>query len=349
LDFPVVPAGSTEKGRLPQAKNGHSFTKQSTPPGTGPYQLQSKGGEFFLSWNEKKGPAPAIKTIRFYGVNSSSTLMHGLEMGNYQFAYTNLNSSRAERVSAQMARVPTTNLLYLTFNRGRGALSGAALRVALGACINPQKALSESFSGYAQAVNTPFPPKWHGVKAADFAKTYDPAIARKNLEALGYIEQKDGVRASKFRKLSFVLLISKGSAPKAALAKAIQSQLKAFQIEIQIQALPQADYAAAAKAGRFDLCLGELRLTPDCNLSPLLISGGAATGGIDVWGKASNAYGQMLQDLQTPAEFVYVFQQELPFLPLGYRSGMAAFAQNLHISGELQRNNLFRTIASWAF
>ena len=348
LDFPVVPAGSAEEGALPQAVNGYVFTLGSTPKGTGRYTLKSKDGTFYLAYDERHGGAkPAITTIEFYGVSSTGALLYGLEMGNYQFAYDDLRGGAVERVSASSVRVPTTNLLYLTFNRGRGGLSDAKLRAALADCIDKTKALGESFAGYAQATDTPFPPKWHGVNAADFAKPYDPVSARKGLEALGYTETRDGVRASRYRKLSFTLLVNKDNPARVALARAVRSQLGALQVGVAIQALPKNEYTAAARNGRFDLCLGEIRLTPDCDLSPLLLTGGAASAGIDVWGRAPSAYGQLLQGLQTPAEFVGVFRDELPFLPIGYRCGMAVSARKLRIPGNPRQNDLFHNIEEW--
>ncbi|MDR0531208.1 MAG: ABC transporter substrate-binding protein [Oscillospiraceae bacterium] len=348
LDFPVVPAGSAEQGKLAQAKNGYVFTKSATPAGTGRYQLQDQDSVFTLKYDTRHpGPKPLITTIAFYGLNSTSALLYGLEMGNFQFAYDTLRDDDVKRVNATAQRTATTNLIFLVFNQSRAALRDPKLRAALAACIDKGKALNESFQGYAEAVNTPFPPRWHGIRAEDFAKPFDSAAARKALEALGYSEVRDGVRASRYRKLSFTLLVNSSSKAKAAAAKALQSQLKAFQIGIAIQALPQADYEAAAKAGRFDLCLGEIRLTPDCNLSPLLITEGAASKGINVWGKASNAYGLLLQGLGKPAEFVSAFLDEMPFLPLGYRCGMAVSVRSMQISAHLWENDLYAGIAEW--
>ena len=350
LDFPIVPDGSAEEGALPQAVKGYVFTKATTPSGTGRYALKNEDDTFYLAYDEQhNGAKPAITTIEFYGLSSTGALFYGLEMENYHFAYDDLSAGMAERVSAGTARVNTTNLLYLTFNRGRTGLSDAKLRVALAACIDKAKVLSESFAGYAQPANTPFPPQWHGVKAADFAKPFDLAAARQALEALGYTETKDGARASRYRKLNFTLLVNKDSAERVALAKAIASQFAALQVIVEVQALPKNDYISAAKAGRFDLCLGEIRLTPDCDLSPLLLTGGAASAGIDVWGRAPSAYGQMLQGLQKPAEFASVFQEELPFVPIGYRSGMAVSVRKLRTPGTLTQNNLFQDIDQWTF
>ena len=350
LDFPVVPDGSAEEGALPQAVKGYVFTKAATPSGTGRYALKSENDTFFLAYDERNpGEKPAITTIEFYGLSSTGALFYGLEMENYQFAYDDLSGGMTERVSANTARVNTTNLLYLTFNRGRTGFADAKLRAALAACIDKPKALSESFAGYAQPANTPFPPQWHGVKAADFAKPYDLAEARKALEALGYTETREGVRASRYRKLSYTLLVNKDSKERVALARAIASQFAALQIGVTVQALPKNDYISAARAGRFDFCLGEIRLTPDCDLSPLLLTGGSASTGIDVWGRAPSAYGQMLQGLQKPAEFASVFQDEQPFVPIGYRCGMAVSVRKLRVPGTLMQNNLFHNIEQWSF
>ena len=348
LDFPVVPANSADQGRLSEAKNGLLFTKASTPIGTGRYKLGTRDGAFVLEYDSRHpGPAPALTTIALYGVNNDRGLLYGLEMGNYQFAYDNLSGGKVLRVNAGTARVPTTNLLYMGFNSGRAGLQDAALRAALSACINKAALLSNAWHGYANAADTPFPQAWHGVHPEDFARPYDAAAARKGLEDLGYSMVRDGLRASKYRKLSFTLLASQ-SAPALAAAKAVQTQLGAFQIGVTLKALPGAQYRAAVKAGSFDLYIGEIRLTPDLNLSPLLIQGGAATKGVQVWGKASNAYGQLLQGLIPPGKFVSIFLDDMPFLPLGYRCGMAAAARSLKISG-MRRGDLFAGIADWEF
>lgn len=349
LDFPIVPDGSAEIGRLEAAQNGYMFTLDSTPSGTGRYQLAADNGEFVLQHDPRHpGKAPALTTIRLYGTNNTAALLYGLELGNYQFVYDNLNSGEVTRVNATPLRVPTTNLIYLGFHSGRGALQDAAVRTALGACINKSAVLGEAYYNYARAVDTPFPPGWHGIKEGDFAKTYNAANALKTLEDLGYNLVNNGVRASKYRQLKFTLLVNKDNPAKLAAARAVKTQLESFQIAVELQSLPLKDYTSAVQRGSFDLYIGEVKLTPDCSLSPLLLSGGKAAGGVQVWGAASSAYGQMLQGLITPAAFVSTFQEETPFLPIGYRDGMAAASRSLHITQEIRRNDLFCGIADWS-
>jgi len=328
---------------------GSADSSKSNPPGTGRYRLQGKDGAFRLLYDKgHPAPAPSLTTIELYGVNNSDALLYGLEMGNYQFAYNNLSGGEIVRVSAATAQVPTTNLIYLGMHSSKGALQDADFRAALAACIDHAAVVGDAWQSWAEPTDTPFPPRWHGLHAEDFARPYNELTARRALEDLGYTELKNGVRASRSRRLSFTLVVHKNNSAKAAAARAIRSQLRNFQIEVTIQSLNKSDYNDAIKDGKFDLYIGELRLGPDCGLSPLLISGGAATKGVQVWGKASSAYGQLLQGLITPAKFVSVFQEDMPFLPLGYRAGMAAFARALRTS-DIRRNDLFAGIADWSF
>jgi peptide/nickel transport system substrate-binding protein len=347
LDFPIVPGGSADAPRLQQAENGYHFGAADTPPGTGRYQLKRKDDAYRLEYDSRHpGAAPTLRALALYGVNDTSSLLYGLEMGNYQFCYDDLSGGEVLRVSATAAHVPTTNFVYLGFQNNRAPLNDVKLRQALAACIDPT-ALAESFQGFFRAVEIPFPPAWYGVNAADFAQPHDVAAAKQRLTDLGYKEIKDGVRASKTRKLQFTLLVNGDNPFKLAAANAIKNQLALCQVGVTVNALEEAKYLAAVKAGSFDFYLGEVRLTPDLSLAPLLLSGGAATAGVNVWGKAASSYGQMLQGNTTPAQFISALREEQPFLPLGYRDGMAAAARQMNLTPRCRQNDLFFDIVNW--
>ncbi|MCL2106623.1 MAG: ABC transporter substrate-binding protein [Oscillospiraceae bacterium] len=349
LDFPIVPAGSADEKKLAQAEHGYSFNRKTTPVGTGRYRLAQTDGSFHLSYDERHpGPKPLFTTIALHGVNDTKSLLYGLEMGSYQFAYDDLSEGRMVRVGASAAHVRLTNLIFLGVNQNRAPLNDPALRQAIAACINKSGVVGEAFHGYARAADTPFPPEWHGIEAKEFAQPFDREGAKKRLEDLGYKQfDKSGTRTSKGRALKFSLIVNSGNDFKLAAANALRAQLAAFQISVEIRPLKLEDYQAAVKKGQFDLYLGEVKLTPDCSLSPLLLQDGAATAGINVWGKASNAYGQMLQGLVTPAQFIGVFREETPFIPLGYRNGMAAVTRGMRMALQCRQNDLFYDIANW--
>ena len=350
LDFPIVPEGSANYGPLQQARGGYHFTLARTPYGTGRYRLVEEDGVFTLQHDANHpDAAPALMTIELFGINNTAALLNGLEMGNYHFAFYNLSGGELPRVSAATFRVPTTNLVFLGLNAARGSLQNPNLRAALAACLNTSSLLSDAFQGFAESTNTPFPANWHGLEGHELDRAFNATNARQGLEALGYNELRGGVRSAGNRSLSFNLVVRRDRPAMMAAAGLIRTQLAAFQIEVNIRALDREAYNEAVRAGNFDMYLGELRLTPDIGLSPLLITGGAATRGIQLMGRASSAYGQFRQGLVTAEHFVEVFLEDMPFIPLGYRAGMAAAVRSLRIPVELRRNDLFAEILDWNF
>lgn len=81
--------------------------------------------------------------------------------------------------------------------------------------------------------------------------------------------------------------------------------------------------------GDFDLYIGEIRLSANMSLSPLLTEGGAAAYGIDQAGAAAQAYAAYLAGEKTLADFCAAFVQDPPFLPLCWRQGIAAYDRNM--------------------
>jgi peptide/nickel transport system substrate-binding protein len=348
LDFPVIPAGSSEQGKLSAAENGVFFNLQTTPPGTGRYRLALKEGNYSLSYDKAHpGEAPRLTEIQLYGVSDTAALPYGLEMGNFQFFYDDLSSGEVVRVGASTAHIPTTNFLYLCFRFNRGVFTDAKLRQAVAACLNKQALVSECWHGYARVTDTPFPPEWEGVNAKEYAQPYDPAAARKLLDDCGWKTVENGVRTKGGRQLALTMIVSKDNAFRRAAAKSIRSQLAEFGIGVTIKELSLEELRQQVQLWNFDIYLGEVKLTPDLSLAPLLQAGGAAAAGINIWGRVGSYYGQMQQGLVTPAQFMEAFREETPFVPLAYRDGMAAVSRRLHAAFSPRPDNLFADIVSW--
>ena len=94
------------------------------------------------------------------------------------------------------------------------------------------------------------------------------------------------------------------------------------------------------------LYLGEIRLTGDMNLRPLL-AGGSASYGIQAAGAGAAAYGQYLAGGKTLAEFVEAFVQDVPYIPLCWRKGLAAYSRTMsHITPNA--SDIYYGIESWS-
>ena len=78
---------------------------------------------------------------------------------------------------------------------------------------------------------------------------------------------------------SATLLVNSENSFKVSAATAIAQALSAFDLNIQVKALPWEEYTAALAAGQFDLYYGEIKLTADWDLTTLVGTGGGANYG----------------------------------------------------------------------
>jgi peptide/nickel transport system substrate-binding protein len=349
LDFPIVPNGSAEEKKLTNAVNGYAFTLQTTPIGSGRYVLKNTAGTYYLEASPTyAGAKPNFARLELFGVTSTNALPYGLEMGNYQFCYDNLDAGDIVRVSAATAKVPLPNLIYLGFQCYRTPLNDVRMRAAIAGILDKTALLSEAYRGYARETQTPFPPEWGAMRAGAVPNSQTKTAAQL-LNDMGYTQiGTDGLRTKPGGKaLSLSLLVCEENPLKVTLAKAIRNQLQAAGIGCKIDQVAYNEYISTVRNWKFDLYLGEMKLTPNMDLSPLLLRGGAANAGVNVEGKAATAYGQMLRKLISPEDFCAKFNEELPFLPLGFRSGLAAASREMKTPLVCLPSDVFFDIANW--
>ena len=74
---------------------------------------------------------------------------------------------------------------------------------------------------------------------------------------------------------TLTLLVNSENTARVAAAERIAGQLRSTGLKITLEKLAFEDYTLALEQGQFDLYLGEVVLTADFDLSPLLLSGAA--------------------------------------------------------------------------
>jgi len=74
---------------------------------------------------------------------------------------------------------------------------------------------------------------------------------------------------------TLTLLVNQENSFKVSVANEIAAGFSAAGVPVSVRTLPWDAYMAALTAGEFDLYYGEVKLTADWNLSPLLGTGGA--------------------------------------------------------------------------
>ncbi len=322
------------------------------PAGSGRYSFVEKNGKALLEANRARigGFSPHIKTIVLVAIPDSDTLNYALQIGNIDFFFTDLSSGSYRRINASSTEVGLNNLVYLGFNASSAKLQNAAVRQAIALLINKNTVVSTAFQGHARVAFTPFNPAFAGISGYDFVPETGKAIPL--LEQAGYTKLKDnGVRYSGYNsELNFNLLVHADNAFKVETAKQIAKDLMEAGIKVTVTSLDFDAYSAAIRSWKFDMYLGEVMLTPDMSLTPLLAPGGGVSFGINTaTGAAATAYKQYKNGAIDLKGFIDIFSADMPFVPLCYRNAIAAYSRQLKVPQECTTSDVYCDIEAWTF
>ena len=120
-------------------------------------------------------------------------------------------------------------------------------------------------------------------------------------------------------------------------------------ITVNITALKESDYKKAVQSGKYDMYLGEIKLTDSMNISSILMEKGSVSYGINTSSKSSKAYEAYLNGSSDIFKFIEVFNEDVPFIPLCFRSGIAAYTRSLKYSNKAHINDIYADIDEWKF
>lgn len=323
LSFPVIKSGTAD-----------------SPVGSGPYVYKT-GGEPSLEANPH-ADSSALPVIRLKDYPNGDATIRGLESGAISFYFDDLSSGDIPRTSSANINVPLNSLVFLGINSKKAGLSGSAVRGALSNAISRTNLAANAFAGRAQPASAPFSGQWKpAVELKGFDVNENIAVAVAQLEQAGY-NNTDG------NPLSVELLVSEGNSFRTTAAELLQQQLAKAGVSVTVVSLPFAEYGERLKSGDFTLYLGEIRLPANMGLWPFFSVDGPASYGIDTGGSAAAAYGEYLAGGKTLQEFADIFTQDVPFIPLCWREGLAAYDRSL--TGVTPTAfNAYYGIGGWSF
>ena len=253
LDIPIVKSG-TETSLI--------------PVGTGPYTLSSVDGTAALQSNSGwwKGHSQPISSIALVAEDSRDTMLYQFSSHEIQLITADLTGTDPVSTMGNVSfyDADTTILQYVGFNPS-GVFADAALRSALSLGINRAGIVSAFLSGHAADTQFPLSPS-SSLYPSDLAETYSYESFEKAMTAAGY----DGGNSR-----SVTMIVNQENSFKVASARQIAAELSVFDLKVTVEGLPWAEYTAALADGEYDLYYGEVKLSADWNLAPLLATGGA--------------------------------------------------------------------------
>lgn len=306
LSFPILKAGK------------NTTAAGEAPLGGGLYVYTEGDNGATLTANPHYGKNPRYTTVTLRHLPNTDSMYYGLASGSITYYFDDLNVGDTPRVSGASAKVDMNALTYLGINSGKAALSDASVRQALSLLTDRKVLAASAYAGWALPATLPFHPHWSGVK--DTEPLFGGQELAAALEKLETAEQK---------KLKLELIYSTDSANRGPLVDTVRSQLESAGMQVTVIPLAYTEYLTRLKNGQYDLYIGEIRLTANMDLFPLF--GGAACYGLAADGVAATAYSRYRAGEGTLTEFLTVFGEEMPYIPLVWRCGFAGHDRRMSV------------------
>lgn len=330
LDIPIVQSGTE---------------KDTTPLGTGPYLFQTDDSGPCLVRNEAwwNGTAP-LPRIELASAKDADTAVYLFSAQSAHLLTADLLSptTAASVGGADMTDAPTTSLLYLGINTSAAPLSDPALRRAMGLGLDRGTIAATLLAGHAQEAQFPISPA-----SSLYPVSADiPYTAGAYAAALAQLRGEDGAETT-----DLTLLVNEENGFKTALAEYLARQLSIGQFRVTPEILPWNEYLDRLESRQFDLFLGELRLTPDWNITSLVGTGGALNFARFSDSETDAALRAFLRE-ETPATAAALCQrlsEQTPILPLAFKSLSVLTTERLIDGISPTAAQPLRNLGQWTF
>lgn len=239
----------------------------SRPLGTGSYYLEEHNTGSFLLTNKQwwQNLSLPFDSIQLFTIQQADDLISAFDSGDITLLDADLTGTNALGYSGsyEVWNYNTTDFIYLGFNTKKGYCKDAAVRQAISQGIDRTSISTIPYARHAAASSLPFHPD-SSLYDADLARQMDYAP-----EAL-----VEFLAAAALPKQPLKLLVNSENNAKVATAQYIAYQLETAGLPVTVEKLPWENFLNALSSGSFDLYLGEVLLTADFDLSPLLSSRG---------------------------------------------------------------------------
>ena len=340
LDFPIAKAETLSR---------------SMPTGSGRYTLQKSKGTYTLQANAENTRNEELEQskIFLYPADAESGELYQLQIGDISFMFDNMSREvQRKQIAAGTVDVSVNTLVFLGFNNSSDYFKDMNIKNAVEAALDKSLICSTAYNSLAKPCSTVFNPDWSAVSAYSSEQPkQQTALAEQLLEKSGYIYayENNKHRSKNFEFIEMTVLVNNESEPKLKAAKLIASSLQRVGIDAKVEAVEYEEYTERLKKGEYDLYVGEIKLSPNMDLSVFFSEGGSVSYSIDTESTAAKAYSDFAAGKIDVSTFCKVFDEYKPFLPIGYRFAIAYYSRELKFEGTVNENDIFSNIYSWSF
>lgn len=298
LDVPILKAGTEE-----------------SPIGTGPYLFSVEDSSAWLIANQSwwRGINQPVSRIALVEASDQDTMLYRFTSHDVQLITADLAGT--DPISATGSVVyqdtDTTILQFIGCNINREPLNHPIFRRILSQGIDRTNLVSAFLSGHGVASQFPVSP----------VSSLYPEVLEKEYSHSDFTAALAELEVSLDRTLT--LLVNQENSFKVSAAQEIAADLSSAGIPVTVRSLPWAEYTAALVAGEFDLYYGEVKLTADWDLSPLLQTAGSLNYG--GWSDPMTdqlliAYASASDRTAAMEHLCSYLQNQSPILPICFKS-----------------------------
>ena len=247
------------------------------PVGSGPYRLAPGGDRLELFVSNRHASEMPVSTIYLKDCTDISEKIRYFEdatldvvtndpTGMYNLGYGSNNETRY---------YDTSNMHYIGFNMDSMYFSGYPARRAVNYVVDRERIVNEYLDGCGVVSTLPVHPKtdlYDGEYAAGFSFAPDKASALFEAAGVSDYDHDDALEmmvTGIVVELKIKFIVNNDSTAKVMAARRICEELNAIGITTVLRELSWSDYIEALEDGNYDMYYGELRLSPDWNLSEL--------------------------------------------------------------------------------
>lgn len=247
------------------------------PAGSGPYRLAESGDRLELFPDNRHAAEMPLSVIYLKDYTDTSAKILAFEdasldlvtndpTGMYNLGYGSSNDTRY---------YDTTNMHFIGFNVESMYFLTAAARRAVSFVTNREYVVNDLMDGCGVVTTLPVHPRstlYDSSYAESFV--YDPENAALLFQNAG-VDDYDHDGALEMLVTGIVVelkirfIVNNDSTAKVLAARRITEELNALGITTTLRELSWKDYIAALESGDYDMYYGEIRLTPDWDLSAM--------------------------------------------------------------------------------
>ena len=353
--FPILPANEV---------------RSDMPSGTGPYRYDGyeQGSAIWLtantSWWQR---TPQVRNIRANIYKDSEQALTAFDLQNVDVAMSrSINASRySGSLNSFSLSSRTRQLEVLLINRAQRIFQSDnngenLVRRAISYAINRSDLISSVYQGMATVAYTPIPAGTWLSNESTIEDIYDPLMAAALLEQAGYQLADDGKRYKNGEVMPTMRLLvydEPGSTVRTNAANKIKEQLAAVGVRVNVITWPRSsvleklrsgDYYLVLAAFNFDACPDPgftVTSTASCNytryrsdnMNSLLTKLRSSEC------LSQDDYGATMREIQAQ------FAQDLPYLPLYWRTGALLSRSAFTNARDIRELELLRGVEVWAY